>query len=337
MQGRLENFNPGELIQALGLLAKSGVLRLQNAEDQGVVAFRNGKVIYASSPSLRESLGSLLVARGLVEESQLATALSKQTELPETVRLGAILVEMGVIEQEILEDVIREQFSAVISGFVDWNQGTFNFETKELADRGEIELEAGEFVALSGVGSTRVLLDAARRADESSLEAEPSQVAEATIDELFKESTAPIIHGELVYRLLDLGMNTCGRCLLFAVRPGRFQVIGHVGFDENLVELAKRLKNLKIAREMPSILSRALEQRRMVLGRLEADGEDGKIQDALGDSSPSKSVAIPLSAGDQIVLVLYGDCLPAGLGTGQLDDLEISAVNLAQQLSVSRA
>lgn len=337
MQGRLENFTPGELIQALGMLAKSGVLRLQRADDQGVVAFRNGKVIYASSPSLRESLGSLLVARGLVEESQLASALSRQAELPEKARLGSILVEMGVVEQSVLESVIREQFSAIISGFVDWSQGTFDFESKELANRGEVELEATEFVTLSGVESTHVLLDAARRADERSLAEEQPTRAEATIDELVDQSTSPTIHGELVYRLLDLGMNACGRCLLFAVRPERFQVIGHVGFDDNLVELAKRLAKLEVIRTMPSLLSRAVEQRRMVLGRLEADGEDKKIQDSLGDPSPSKSVAIPLAAGDRVILVLYGDCLPADLATGQLDDLETSAVHLLQQLSPSRA
>lgn len=337
MKGSLEEFNPGELVQVLGILARSGVLHLQTAGCQGLIAFRNGRVIYAASPSVRESLGSLLMSRRVIDESQLTAALSKQAAGREKTRLGSILVQEGVIEQETLEDVIREQFSAVISELVGWNTGTFDFESKDLADRGEVELEAADFIAPSGVEPTHVLLDAARRADEKTLQEEPAADPRATIDELVEQSNWPTIHGEVVYRLLDLGMSTCERCVLFAVHSERFQVLGHVGFEKVLADLVGRLATLDVARDKLSILSRAVEQRHMVLARLEADGEDGKIQDVLGEPSESKSLAIPLSFGDQVIMVLYGDCLPPDLGTGRLDELEVAAVELLRQVSASTA
>ena len=70
MHGKLEDFSPGELIQVIGLLGKSGVLRLQHVDEEGLIAFRGGKVIYVASPSVRESLGSLLMAKKIISEKQ---------------------------------------------------------------------------------------------------------------------------------------------------------------------------------------------------------------------------------------------------------------------------
>jgi len=327
----LEDFSPGELIQVIGLLGKSGVLRLQHVDDEGLIAFRGGKVIYVASPSVRESLGSLLMARKFISETELTVVLSRQTAGTEKTRLGTILVEMGVLEQSALEGVIREQFSTLTSEFIGWCEGTFGFEVMELVDRGEVELEAAEFLAPSGVESTRVLLEAARWADEKHREGELQPDQPDSLDVLLDQSNSPSIHGEIVYRLLNLGLNICGRCLLFAVHPGRFQVVGHVGLEEGLVAMAERLANLKISSTSPNILARAVEQRHSILARLAATGEDGKILDSLGGPSSSKSVSIPLSIEGRVILVFYGDCLPEDLGTGRLEELEIAASNLMKQ------
>lgn len=366
MQGKLGDFSPGELIQIVGFLGKSGVLRLQHGGDEGLVAFRGGKVIYAASPSVRESLGGLLISRGLIDATELTEALSRQTTDAQKMRLGAILVEMGAIEEATLEDLIREQFCAVISGFVDWREGTFGFEVKELADRGEVALEAADFLTVSGVESTHVLLDAARREDHRQHEEEPRSEEEPqpvfepqaesepqteegpaleeepppegapqsdqpdSLDVLVEQATSPTIHGEIVHRLLDLGHDTCERCLLFAVHPERFQVVGHVGLDEGPGGAPERLLNLEIPSASPSILARAVDQGHSILSNLAVDGEDGKILECLGAPPGSKSVAIPLSIEERVALVLYGDNLPEDLGTGQLEELEAAASDLVR-------
>lgn len=330
MHGKLEDFSPSELIQIVGLLGKSGVLRVQHPEKEGVIAFRKGKVIYAASPSVRESLGSRLLAKGLISAEDLTEALARQTASSEKTRLGTVLVQMGVLEQRELEHVIKEQFSNVISEFIHWDLGTFDFEIKELADRGEVALEAEDFIAVLGVESTHVLLDAARRADERRRETETAELEQESLDGLLDQATTPTIRGETVYQLLDLGSNVCGRCVLFAVQSNIFHVVGHVGRGNNRAALAKRVSSFEIPRESDSILARAADQGHSILGRLVEDGEDGKILDVLGGPSPSKSVAIPLSDDDQVIIVLYGDHLPEDLGTGQLEELEIAASNVVR-------
>ena len=331
VQGKLEYFSPGELIQIIGLLGKSGALRLHHDDEEGLIVFRAGKVIFAASPSVRESLGSLLLARGLITETELAQALSKQASSAEKIRLGTILIEMGVLEQATLEDLIRGQFSTVISEFIGWNLGTFRFEVMELVDRGEVELEAADFLAQSGVESTHVLLDAARRVDERSREDDQPDDQPDTLDTLLEQAASPTIRGEIVYQLLELGSSICRRCLMFTVHPKQFRVVGRVGLDQGQSALANRSSNLEVPREAPSILARAVEQRHSVLARLPETETDSTILDFLGGPSQSKSVAIPLSIEGQVILVLYGDSLPQDLGTGQLDEVEIAASSVVLQ------
>lgn len=325
MQGNLQDFSPLELIQIIGTLGKSGVLRLQRITEEGLVAFRNGKIIYASSPTVRESLGSLLLARGLITEAQLDQALERQASSEEKIRLGAIMVDMGIIRQSTLEKLIRRQFSTVVSEFIHWNAGIFDFETVEMVDRGEVEVEAADFLAVIEVESNRVLLEAAHTADQKANRDASGDDRPSSLDVLVEQSTSPTIRGEIVHRLLELGTRTCGRCVLFAVHPDRFLSIGRVGLDKRRVADAQIGSRLEVSRSVPSILSRAIDQEHSVLARLPTSDDDIRILQFLGGSSPSKSVAIPLSSEGQVILVLYGDHFTDDIGTGLLEEVEIAA------------
>jgi len=322
----LEDFSPVELIQIIGTLGKSGVLRLRRITEEGLVAFRNGKIIYASSPTVRESLGSLLLARGLITEAQLDHALEIQGSSDEKIRLGAIMVDLGIIRQPTLEKLIRRQFSTVVSEFIHWTAGVFDFETVEMVDRGEVEIEATDFLEVIEVESTRVLLEAAHTADEKA-----ARDRSSSLDVLVRQSTSPTIRGEIVHRLLDLGTRTCGRCLLFAVHPDRFLSIGRVGLDKRRVADAQIGSRLEVPRSSKNILSRAVDQQHSVLARLPTSDDDIRILQFLGGSSPSKSVAIPLSAKGQVILVLYGDHFTDDIGTGLIEEVEIAASSVVAQ------
>ena len=228
MQGHLQDFSPLELIQIIGTLGKSGVLRLQRITEEGMVAFRDGKIIYASSPTVRESLGSLLLARGLITEAQLDQALEIQASSEEKIRLGAIMVDMQIIQQSTLETLRPRQYSTVVTEFMHWNAGVYDFETVEMVDRGEVAVEASDFLAVIEVESNRVLLEAAHTADHKANRDQTADDRSSSLDVLVEQSTSPTIRGEIVHRLLELGTQTCGRCVLFAVHPDRFLSLIHI-------------------------------------------------------------------------------------------------------------
>ena len=73
--GTLDDFSPVDIISVLDILEKSGKLHLKRDDDEGMVVFRHGKIIYAASSGFRENLGTMLLARGLIDELQLVEAL----------------------------------------------------------------------------------------------------------------------------------------------------------------------------------------------------------------------------------------------------------------------
>jgi len=196
------------------------------------------------------------------------------------------------------------------------------------ADRGEVEVNAEEFLVKSGVESTHVLLEAARQADEKALEPGPDP---ASIDSLIHEISSPAIGGEVVYKLLDIASDICGRCVLFAVHSETFQAVGHYGLEPGGSGLGKRLSQLQISRQDPSVLARALDRASPLLAKLEEVDGDVKILEALGGESTSKSVALPVKVEDVVIMVLYGDQLSEGLSTGWIELLEIAVLDAVRE------
>lgn len=353
--GDLSDLDPGDLITVLGLLGKSGKLRLTSGESEGMVVFRCGKIIYAASSSFRENLGSMLLSRNLINEAQLVAALEQQHKSADEKRLGNILIETGALAAEALESVIRDQVSRVLSEFIPWSAGEFRFDTMEIADHGEVELPAGDLLTPFGLSTDHVLLEAAQRLDEgapmdapappveeSSPQPEVEEAVEVSVPEpradsvslgsLVTEVHSPEFKGESLQELMVLSEKSFGRCVLFSARKSGFRPIAHFGVDSES-ELAKNsILDFVVPRNLPGILSQAAEKRRTIMATLPTGPGDEELLKALGGASESKSVAEPLIVYDDVVLVLYGDRIRDGLQTGWIEVIEGHLGKLAQAI-----
>jgi len=349
--GTLDDLSPVEIISVLDLLEKSGKLHLNREDEEGLVVFRCGKIIYAASSGFRENLGTMLLARGLVNEVELVEALAKQVASAEEKRLGTILIEMGALTQEGLNGVILEQVIRTVSEFGHWDSGNFVFSSVHIADHGEVELPSGELWAPLGLSPNHVLLRLAQKMDEtlhkaaatpvepSSLEESTPEVADAlevpeigipeidesaSLNDFVGELRGPQVKGELIQRLLEQAGTACGRCVLFSVRQDGFRSIAQIGEALPSPTDGTRLLQISLGRELPSILSRCAAAEDTVVARLPQEDGDHKILEVLGGASAGESFAIPLAVKDETVLVLYGDHLREDLDTGWLEGLESS-------------
>ncbi len=349
LSGTLGDFNPIEIIAIFDLLEKSGKLLLTRGNEEGLVVFRRGRIIYASSSGFRESLGSMLLARGLVREDDLVEALGKQATSSEEKRLGTILIEMGALTQESLNAVMLEQVVARVTEFRDWDSGHFEFSTVHIEDHGEVELQAGDLWTPLGLSPDIVLLRLAQDRDETVKEAAPdptepamqempaapalvsptqneTEVAnsgEATsLKEVVDEQRSPQVKGEWTKKLLDQAGETFGRCLLFSVRRDAYRSIAQSG--RALPEPSEDTPLLRIAlsRTIPSILGRSVAAGHIVTASLPQDEGDPAILEALGGPAGGESIAIPLMVRNEPVMVLYGDELLEGAHSGRLESLE---------------
>ena len=358
--GDLSDFDPGDLITVLGLLGKSGKLRLTRGESEGMVVFRGGKIIYAASSSFRENLGSMLLSRNLIDEAQLVAALEQQHKSAEEKRLGNILIETGALSVEALESVLRDQVSRVLSEFIPWSVGGFRFDTMEIADHGEVELPTGDLLAPFGLSTDHVLLEAAQRLDEGAPMEEtaprveeigPQPMDEVAVEVVAPEPTAdsvslgalvteihsPEFKGESLQELMQLSERSFGRCVLFSARKAGFRPIAHFGVDSGSELVANSILDFVIPRNHPGILNQSAEKRRTVMATLPVGKGDEELMKALGGATETKSIAEPLIVRDEVVLVLYGDRIRDGLQTGWIEEIETHLRELAQAIQADIA
>jgi len=163
--GRLEDLALPDIFQIISLSKKTGTLIVRSRKGTGMVVFKDGQVIQAASDSIRDSLGNMLVSQGMLAEAGLAKALllqQQETDKP----LGMILVEMGAVQPQTLEGVIRRQVEEIIYDLLAWEEGFFNFELGEIAPKDKIEIDTQEFLLKSGISAEYLLMEGTRLLDE---------------------------------------------------------------------------------------------------------------------------------------------------------------------------
>ena len=132
--GRLEDLRLAELFQLIALFRKSGKLTLSRGDTTGIFFFNEGKVLHASNGYSAPSLGEFLVDRNHITQETLEAAVATQRLSDERKKLGAILVEMGAIPYDTLQDVLRDQLQDIAREFLKWDSGFFNFKSVEGRD-----------------------------------------------------------------------------------------------------------------------------------------------------------------------------------------------------------
>lgn len=153
--GNLETMELSELLQWLSQGQKTGTLVVVNRRTAKQIYFRKGKIVSAASSDPREYLGHFLVRQGLIDEGQLAMAMSRQEE--EKALLGRILVDMDLISENDLDEMLRRKAQEGIYDLFTWEAGEFRFLDGELPEYDMVP------IALDVTG---IILEATRRLDE---------------------------------------------------------------------------------------------------------------------------------------------------------------------------
>ena len=308
--GKLEQLPLQELLQIVAANEKSGKITLTRRDAQGIIVLRHGKIIYAANSSARETLGFLLLSAGLVTEDQLVTALEKQAQSDEEMRLGTVLVEQGAIERGDLEQVVKHQLQKVIGEFNAWDSGFFKFTELDLPDLGEIEIDAAGLLLTDGLPPTDSSEEIKRRFErEAALKPNPAPLGtRPSLRAIMDEVRSPEFTGEVTGKILQFADRVARRGVLFFIRQGNFVVMHQFGLAfESGKQEEKALRRIAIPVDVPSVLAEAADSKRPYRGRLHPTEWNHYLVSQLGGHSPTEALAIPLVVNDRVLLVFYGD------------------------------
>ena len=315
--GNLAQFSLADLLQILAGGGHSGKISLTRIDKQGVIVLREGRVIYAASTSVRDTLGSILVARGQIAEDQLLAALERQHRDDAERRLGNVLVEMGALTTEQLHEAVRWQVSKVLAEFLAWNDAYFRFEPLEIPDKGEIEVDLEDLVHVEGFPPDRLMfgiLDDEIPADHESDERLAADMEEAirsnrkrltSLEAIMSGLHAPALTGELVGRILQLGAAIAPRGALFTARNRVFSVRASFGLDTTA-----NLEDLLLPMYEPSVVGLVSQKMEAYRGPLFFSVLNQRLIEAMGGRVPQEVLGIPVTVGRHVEAVFYAHAAP---------------------------
>lgn len=129
IEGPLRELKLEDVLQLLDLTRKTGVLtvRSERLNDEALVHFETGAIVFASRRRSARRLGQQLLRAGRVTERELERALELQRQDPMQ-RLGEILLEMGSVDEGELDRHLRLQIEETVYDLMAWDEGYFRFE-----------------------------------------------------------------------------------------------------------------------------------------------------------------------------------------------------------------
>ncbi len=176
--GNLEDLSLPDILQIVSLSRKSGILTVEREGREGRIFIRDGRVIQTISPRSGKTLGEILSGRGLVRPEDLKKALEIQGSGEQKELLGAILIRLRLIDQEVLEKVVQEQIEEAIGYFLSWDEGDFTFELSDIQGRGEVSVDPHAFILEKGIDTQWLVLEGTRKMDERSRQGEDAEAGE---------------------------------------------------------------------------------------------------------------------------------------------------------------
>ncbi|MCC7202924.1 MAG: DUF4388 domain-containing protein [Nitrospirae bacterium] len=318
LEGHLSDLSLPDILQIVHISKKSGVLNLESQAGKGRVVFHEGQILYASMQG-KEMLGERLIREGKLKEDDLEIALRIQKDRKVYEPLGSILTENKFIGKDVLENLIQSLVKEVIYEMLSWDEGVFRFEPEQPMPYVSQGISVStEYILLEGTrlrDEGKKVISSVDEKNTSETPAGNSGSRSDTIVSLIEELRIPCVRTEMLVMILRIAGESLGRAVIFKIKGGSAIGFGQVGISMGATE--KRIKDLRIPVDKPSVIKNAMENLQAYRGLLPETDWNSYIVKHLGEGVPEEVFIAPLIEGKEVTAVLYGDNLP---GRSKIDD-----------------
>jgi hypothetical protein len=127
MRGRLDIIPLLELLSALARSRKSGRLRFQSSSQSVDITLEQGSVRSVSTDDESLRIGQVLMRLGLINEEQVEQALALQSIAPDPERVGEVLIDIGYISEPDISEAMTVQIQTTLNIMLDDDDRQFTF------------------------------------------------------------------------------------------------------------------------------------------------------------------------------------------------------------------
>lgn len=127
--GKLEELGLDDILQIIALSHGTGILTLKSQGREAVLQVRDGLVVRATSTGFQQSLGELMVQKGVIDAGTVRDALVIQQNEGFRERIGQIIHTRYQLDLQVIEQIVREQMANVVMTLFAWHEGSYDFAT----------------------------------------------------------------------------------------------------------------------------------------------------------------------------------------------------------------
>ncbi len=157
--GDLQMLAVPDLLDFLQSSRRTGTLIISSKAGTAAVHMIKGRIAGAASPGC-VSLGDLLIEQDALTREGLEEALKRKEGRFKQLLLGSILLRLGLVDHQTVEDALVKQVRMALLETVGWTDGRFAFEPEK---RGA---ESGPDEIVVDLDTRAVLMDVLREFDE---------------------------------------------------------------------------------------------------------------------------------------------------------------------------
>ena len=337
LEGYLEDLGIRDILQILSLSKKTGLLTLRGAQGEGVVCFKNGEVIRASSSAFPETLGQLLCKNNIVTEEQVVEALNLQKNLELPQPLGQILSDKFQVAAAEIEKIVAARIEKIIFSFFSWNKGHFSFQLEEMKSFGSALLNPLDFMLEQGLSPQRlavkgqkvVELGSEAGADDEMIDRElkkltdqQSQYGLDLLRGMLAELEHPELGGGIILLILRYASEIMDRAIVFDVRGNQLVGVGQFGLNRLNTAADEIIRKMRLRVDPGSLFAQVIKDKVAIRSALRCSAAEVQLKEFL-NGVPDKVFLGPLVSDGKVVAILYGDNFPANQSLPAVNAFEV--------------
>ena len=127
LKGNLKDFSTTQLLNLINLARKTGTLNIENLNQAAQMAFREGKLIFATTGKESGNLTGILQRANKLTAEQ-AQAIQRQSGKTTDRELGMMLINAGMVSKNEIVQSVRDHTLNIVYRLFTWGEGTFRFE-----------------------------------------------------------------------------------------------------------------------------------------------------------------------------------------------------------------
>jgi hypothetical protein len=139
LRGNLADFTIVQLLNLVNLAAKTGTLSLERPGDVASIAFREGKLSFASYGQEDGSLAAILRRTNRISPAQQHVLVEKAAHMSDK-ELGLLLINAGYVTKDEILASLQQYYLGIIRRLFGWVDGKFFFNPNEQVWDGKITL-----------------------------------------------------------------------------------------------------------------------------------------------------------------------------------------------------